>query len=152
MEHHNLHTNIDANAVQAIQILPQDKMQALNALIRVTQNLLDMAEKEAQVLAQNDMLAFAILQDEKQSVSERYVRLSAEFRERVDQFRGSDKSTLDRLDNLQKLLGEKTRQNNAIVKEMYERSKAKTETTLLAAQEIGQQVHVRMPAKENKES
>ncbi len=150
MEHSNLHAH--QPVVQPIQILPQDKAQALNALIKVTQNLLDMSDKEAQALAQNDMLAFAIIQDEKEYISERYTRLSAEFRGRVDEFRGTDKGLLDRLDNLQKLLGEKTRQNNVVVSALYQRSKAKTESTLLAAQEIGQQVHIRMPKTSNGEA
>ena len=130
--------------VTPIAILPSDPDSAVNALIKVTQNLLNMADKEEQALAQNDMLAFAILQDEKETISERYTRLSAEFRERLVEFRTVNKATIDRLDNLQKLLGEKTRQNNETVSAIYNRAKAKTENTLLAAQEIAQNVHVRL--------
>lgn len=136
------------NGVSGLLILPKDSRQAVLELIKVTQKLLDMSDKEAQALAQDDMLCFAILQDEKAFLSERYGRLSEEFRERIGEFHGTDKNMLDRLENLQKLLGEKTRQNNAIVSEMYERSRTKTQDTLLAAQEIAQNVRVKFP--ENK--
>ncbi len=130
-----------------ITILPQDPRQAILELIKVTQKLVDIAEREAQALAQDDMLSFAILQDEKAYISERYVKLSEEFRGRLNDFRGTDKTMLDRLDKLQVTLGKKSRENNAIVGEMYTRSKTRTQHTLLAAQEIGRNVHITYPEK-----
>ena len=131
-------------------VLPAEKSQAISALVKITQALLDLAEKETQALAQNDMLTFAILQDEKAAVTERYAKLSEGFRSRVNEFRDADKNQLNRLENLQKLLAEKTHANNKVVERLYERARTQTQTTLLAAQEIGQRTHIKYPEKDEK--
>ena len=122
----------------AINILPGDKTQALHHLIKLTKHLVDISDKESQALAQNDMLSFAILQDEKALLAEHYAKASEEFRARLPQFRGISPTLLDRLENLQIQLGDISKSNHAIVKEIYERSRANTQTTLLNAQEMGQ--------------
>ena len=134
------------NAVRAPHpddVLPAEKTQALNMLIRVTQNLISISDRESQALAQNDLLSFAILQDEKAGLAEEYARVSVEFREKINSYRGADKTLLNRLEAMQNDLGEKTRNNNTMVTALYDRSRASTQSALLAAQEIGQRVHVR---------
>ena len=140
--------NNDVKAGPPAPALPQDKTQALHALMKATQDLITMAEKEAQVLAQNDMLGFAILQDEKNVFVERYSQLSSEFRARMNSFRGVDKALLGKLETLQDSLSEKSKANNDLVFKIYERAKAKTQTTLLTAQELGQQSNIRFDAPE----
>jgi hypothetical protein len=70
----------------------------------------------------------------------------------VNEFHGTDKTMLERLDKMQAVLGKKSRENNAIVGEMYNRSKTRTQHTLLAAQEIGRNVNVKYPEKETGEA
>jgi len=119
-------------------ILPQEKSQALSALIRITQNLLHLADSEAQALMQNDLTSFAILQDEKSQIAEHYAAASKEFRARIEEFRGADRTLLNRLEALQKDLGEKTSNNNTFVSTIYSRALLKTQSALITAQELGQ--------------
>lgn len=130
-------------------LLPSEKSQALNAMIRVTQGMVQITEREAQALAQNDLTTFAIIQDEKAFMAEHYQRASSEFRSNVHRYRGVDKTLLARLEALQVDLAERTHSNNAMVTTLYERSRANTQTTLLAAQEMAQKTHVRFPASGN---
>jgi uncharacterized membrane-anchored protein YhcB (DUF1043 family) len=127
-------------------ILPADKAQAINALIRVTQSLIGITERESQSLTQNDLATFAVLQDEKELVVQHYARASEEFRARINSYRGVDKSLLKRLEDLQNDLADRTRGNNQTVAALYNRSHATTQNALLAAQEMGQDVHVTFPA------
>ncbi len=138
--------NNQRNTLQDINptnILPQDTSRALNMLIRLTNNLSNLADREAQALAQGDMVTFAILQDEKALVTEQYMSASEEFRSNVNTYRGAEKSLLDRLENLQKELGEKTKSNNDTVQSIYERAQSRTQSSLLTAQEFGQDQRIR---------
>lgn len=142
----NKHLNTTHNDVAPI--LSGDRSVALNRLIKLTQNLSNLADREAQALAQNDMLGFAILQDEKTLITEQYVSACEEFRSNINLYRGVDKSLLDRLDRLQKDLGEKTKANNDTVSNIYDRAQNRTQSSLLAAQEIGQNKHVQFEQRE----
>jgi hypothetical protein len=130
-------------------ILPSEKSQAVNMLIRVTQNLITLAERESQSLAQNDLMTFAILQDEKTFMADHYARVSSEFRARINQYRGVDKTLLKRLETMQNDLAERTRTNNQVVTTLYDRTRANTQSVLLAAQEMGQNCHIKYPANTN---
>jgi len=128
------------------QILPTERVQALNTLIKATQSLINLADREAQALAQNDMVGFHIMQDEKQYLTQRYERLSVEFRARIEEFRGSDRGLLDRLEKLQILLGERTKNNSDVVVNIRDRAQQKTQNSLLTVQELAQQKSVRFGA------
>lgn len=130
-----IHTN---GAVQEQHLLPADVTLALKAIIKTTENLVDISEREGHMMATNDMVGFAILQDEKHIQTERYVRLSQEFRSRLEDFRKADIGLLDRLEKLQNQLGENTNHNNRLINQIQKKSRAKTENTLLSAQELGQ--------------
>lgn len=133
-----MHKQPPLNSQKPAQTLPAEKSQAIGLLIRLTNNLVTLAEREARALAHNDMLAFAILQDEKSLVTEHYMKASEEFRSRLEDFRGTDKNLLDRLEQLQKLLSEKTSNNNHVVTQIYDRAQSKTQSALVTAQELGQ--------------
>ena len=119
-------------------VLAREKTQAVQQLIKLTRNLADLAERESQALAQNDMVTFAILQDEKALIAEHYAAASQEFRNRLPEFRRMNPALLDRLEALQVRLGDAARQNNDAVQRMYEQSKENTQNTLISAQELGQ--------------
>ncbi len=143
MQQTPLQTNsIDTQVIENTHgtILPNEKTQAMQTLIKLTKSLSDLAERESQALMQNDMLSFAILQDEKTMIAERYAQASSEFRARLNEFRGISPALLSRLESLQVQLGEISQQNNAIVARLYEQSRQNTQTTLLKAQELGQNV------------
>ena len=143
------------NTVKKDTVLPSDQSMALNMLIRLTQNLSNLADREATALAQNDMLTFSILQDEKSLVTEQYIKASEEFRTNINIYRGADEGLLNRLERLQKDLGEKTQSNNDVVQTIYSRAQNRTQSSLLAAQELGQKTHISFPetgANENETS
>jgi len=128
----------DAAQTGSVGVLANEKTQAVQQLIKLTHNLADLAERETQALAQDDMLSFAILQDEKALIAEHYAAASNEFRARLPEFRGMNPALLDRLESLQQRLGEAAKQNNATVKRIYDQSKENTQNTLISAQELGQ--------------
>ena len=119
-------------------LLPADPVIATHKMIKFSKELLDLAERESQALVQNDMLTFAILQDEKEKISAQYMAASAEFRRRLDSFRAVEKGLMMRLEQLQRTLSEKSHSNNIIVENIRRRSERNTHQTLLAAQEMGQ--------------
>ena len=125
-------------AISEQQLLPADAHIALKAMIKTTENLVEFSNREAQALAKNDVFNFAIMQDEKTVLTERYVGLSQEFRTRLNEFRSADPGLLDRLEKLQIELGENAKHNNAIIDRMQKKSEKKAKNALLEAQEIGQ--------------
>lgn len=124
---------------QALNALPQNATAAIHRLIQVSQKLVDLSERETQALIHRDMLAFSIIQDEKESITEQYTTASEQFRARLDDFRSVEKGLINRLEMLQKNLSEKTHGNNVMVARIKERAETSTQKTLLMAQEYGQQ-------------
>ena len=142
----HLSTQNSSPAAQELQILPTDTSMALKALIKTTESLVDFSERESQALAKNDMLSFAVMQDEKTIITERYVKLAREFRERLEEFRAADPGLLDRLEKLQMQLGENARHNNNIIDQIQSKARKKTQSALFTAQELGQTHKVQMAA------
>lgn len=126
----------DARHRTEAAILPAEKTQAVQHLIKLTHGLIDLAEREAQKLARNDMVSFSILQDEKGQLAENYAKASEEFRKRLAEFRGMNPALLDRLETAQKRLGDVSSENNTIVTRLYERSKKKAQDDLDDANDI----------------
>ncbi|MCB1531637.1 MAG: hypothetical protein KDJ35_02095 [Alphaproteobacteria bacterium] len=131
-------------------LLPENKSDALKALIRLSEKIIGLSEQETQALIQNDLAVFALLQREKSVMAVNYAKASEEFRGRYEEFRAADPGLLDRLDNLQKDMGEKLRSNNEIVTRMFKRSKKKTSETLLTVQELAQQKPIKMNNEDNR--
>ncbi len=128
---------------------PMNATAAIQRLIQVSQKLVDLSERETQALLQRDMLAFAILQDDKEPITQQYTKASEEFRARLDDFRSVEKNLLGRLEDLQKTLAEKSQGNNVMVMQMQKHSESNTHKTLLMAQEFGQQKRVRFYGSNN---
>ncbi len=133
------HNPVEIAETAATHILSNEKTQAIQQLIKLTDNLANLAERESQAIAQNDMVSFTILQDEKALIAEHYAAAAQEFRNRLPEFRGMNPALLDRLETLQIRLGEATRQNNKAIKRIHDNAQKRTQTTLIDAQEIGQQ-------------
>lgn len=133
---------------EVLEILPEDSTQAINTLIRLTKSLCLMADREASAIAHNDIMALAILQDEKEGLAEQYMKACEEFRNRVEEFRNVDKALIGRLEKLQNELGERAHSNNASAEQLYNNAKARTQSSLLAAQEIGQNCSITYPEKQ----
>lgn len=104
------------------QLLPSDPHIALKAMIKTTEALIEFSDREAQALAKTDMLNFAIMQDEKTVITERYVQLAQEFQARLEEFRNVDPGLLGRLEKLQIELGENAKHNNGIIDRIQKKS------------------------------
>jgi len=125
--------------------LPSDPNAALRSLIKITQNLAHLAEREHHALSVNDMMSFAIMQDEKSVTAERYAQMAANFRKRLEEFRSADQGLLNKLEGTQNRLGAQSRINNKMIGDMTARARQTTEGTLFSAQEMAQKHHVVFP-------
>lgn len=134
-----------ANAAKAA-ILPGEPEEAARMLIKISRGLLQIADRETQALVQNDLMTFAILQDEKEMMTARYKKASQEFRARLEEFRGMNSGLLNQLSGLQNQLSELTQNNNQIVVQIKNRAERKTHNVLLTAQELGQKHRVHFDA------
>lgn len=117
--------------------LPSSPEHALQTLCRISQSLVDVAERESQALVQQDMLSLAVLQQEKEAISQQYVSASTEFRNRAREFRRVSPALIKRLEELQKTLGLRTKDNNALIEQIRMRAEHNTHQSLLLAQEYG---------------
>jgi hypothetical protein len=127
------------NAEREFPPLPVEPEKAVNQLCKLTRKMLDLAERESQALIQNDLLAFCILQEEKDSMSHEYLKASQEFRTRLNEFYTVDKSMLSRLENFQNKLGERTNDNNKLIAFVKDRAEKNTYDARLMAQEYSRQ-------------
>lgn len=128
-----------------VNLLPRDPVQAIQKMIKISQRLLDMAERETQALLQDDVLSFGVVQDEKDIIVSQYAAMSREFRERLNDFRRVDQSLLQKLEKVQNQLGDKARANNNIVTELKEKAARNTQKTLFTVQELAQIKPVHLP-------
>ena len=126
--------------------LPTDPIQAVHTIIRLSRKIIDVAQREGQALAMDDMIGFSAVQDEKEQLSIEYERASTEFHTRLEEFRGVDKALIAQMDKLQREIGEHAEQNNKMIARIVENATHKTQTTLYEAQQIAQNQHVVFPA------
>ena len=125
-------------APATIKILPHQPIEAVKVVIKVTERLLDLSERETQALVHNDAIRLDIIQDEKEILAGHYATAAQEFRARLNEFRRLDRNLLGKLESIQNELGEKMKQNTDLIEMMYLRSRRNTQQTLFNAQEIGQ--------------
>ena len=130
-------------AIREQQLLPPNKEQAIKVMMNITENLINFSERESQVLAQNDMMTLAVMQDEKTLITQRYVQLAQEFRNRLEEFRGVNPALLDKLEALQNTLSENSRHNNKILDQIQARAKKNTQNVLFSAQQLAQSYPVK---------
>lgn len=135
-----MNNNALSHTTETVQLSPQN---ALNNLCRLSQSLLDLAEQESQALIQQDMLAFAILQDEKEALSLRYLDASQDFRSRVHAFRRVDQAMLNRLETIQSDLNSRTNDNNVLINQIKEKAEHFVSHGLMTAQEYATSARMR---------
>ncbi len=132
-----------------VSVLPADAADAVRRMIKFSQNLLDLAERETQALLHQDALSFGVLQDEKEGLAHQYTTASEEFRSRLNQFRRVDKALIKQLEALQNRLSEKTRENMAFVERMRTKAEKSASKTLFTVQELAQSKPVRFQDQQN---
>jgi hypothetical protein len=137
------HKQLNSKAVKPAPTLAQQSTAALQQLARLSQSLLQISERESQALLLNDILAFSILQYEKEKLVHDYAQASAEFRNRLTEFRKSDPGLLSRLEKLQKDLAASTKANNLHVEQIKQRAEAQTQKSLQVIKNFAQKAYVR---------
>lgn len=124
-------------------LLSADTGQALRELIGLSERILDISRKEAQALVKNDAANFAALQDEKAPLSKRFEKTGQEFRARLEDFKGADKALVNRLEALQKEIGEVNRNLRETIARMQAGTEESIQKTLIGVQEASQKVAVK---------
>lgn len=135
----------------AQKALPKEPVQAVHTIAQLATKLIAMADEETQVLVKDDWLGLSALQDNKEALAQNYAMACAEFHNRIEEFRSIDTKLINKLDALQRELGEKTQNNNILIEQMHHKALGSTHKTLLAAQEIAQNVHIRWPEKSDEQ-
>lgn len=142
-----------SNALAAVKnpYLETNAVQAVHTLMRLSRKIIDVASRESQSIAMDDMIGFHALQDEKEKLSFEYQQACGEFHKRLSDFRRVDPALISQLEKLQEEIGSLSRANNEAIKRIGEAAGKRTEATLLEAQELAQNVHIRYPGDEKRE-
>lgn len=134
--------NNEIAANTGTKLLPAAPLAAVQAMIKISEKLVDIAHKESQALVQQDMLTLSVLQDEKEILAQQYANGSQEFRARLHGFRQVDKTMIRKLETLQTALADQSRANNIIVMQMKESAQRLTERLVKPAQNLGQRIQL----------
>lgn len=95
------------------KILPDEPDAAMKKMIELTQECLALAESEDEKITRNDMVQFAVNEQNKVPAFAMYEAAAAEFRERIDSFQGKVNPMLvTELQRLQLELRERAENNN----------------------------------------
>ena len=142
------HTNTQNNVVELNEFsLPENHSNALRTLIRFSEQLVQLADRETQALVQNDIRSFAMLQDEKEKIAVQYTAASSAFHTRLNEFKSADPGLLQRLEDTQHELGDKLKSNSRIVERIFNSSQHKIQSSLLSVQELSDAKPVQMTTK-----
>lgn len=140
--------NKRAHSASALDQAKNDADVLIKSLIDTTERLIDIADRENEAITRDDVGTFAMLQDEKEKHSEKYMSQSKQFRVRAKELKDYDRASVDKMGNLQELLSQKMRSNSRKILQMQDSAPPKPQTpptlassTLLSAQEIGQNSH-----------
>ncbi len=125
----------------------QSPQQVMHKLCQQTRSLIDIAEQESQALVQNDLLAFAVLQDEKESLSTRYQKTAKNFHDRLNEFRNINQSSITRLEGLQEELREASEENNALLERIEKGAKSAIKTGTETATVFGESDRATFPTR-----
>lgn len=106
-------------------ILSKDPRQAVEEMIKITEELVSRMEVETSAVATNDGTTFTMNEMNKEHVADMYTEAAAEFRARLDEFHDVDKALIQKLDKAQQSLGQSTKNNLAILERISAEEEAK---------------------------
>ncbi len=96
------------------KILPEDGNEALKKMISLTQECLNVLEAEGEKITRNDMVQFAVNDENKGRTFIYYEKAVNEFKERIAEMEGKvDPELVSELQNLQIKVSEQAANNNA---------------------------------------
>ncbi|NCC22019.1 MAG: hypothetical protein EOM26_06105 [Alphaproteobacteria bacterium] len=102
----------DTKSAETSSILPQDPDEAARLMIRITDELSALLQREADAVAMQDIMALTLCGNEKEKAADIYARAAKELQDRIPQFKGRiGTDLLNRLEDAQITLGEVSRAN-----------------------------------------
>lgn len=111
---------------QQAPVLPAGPQDAVQRMIRITEQLNQILDKEAMALATQDTIMFSALQEDKHKISQEYKLAADEFTQRVQTFRVVDKGLLLRMDQIQEELHRKAEASQKIMQGIIDGFKQRT--------------------------
>lgn len=96
-------------------ILSKDPRQAVEEMIKITEEIEARVEIESNAVAGNDGTTFTTNELNKEYVANMYEQAAAEFRARLEEFHQVDKALLGKLEKAQNSLGQSTKNNLALL-------------------------------------
>ena len=104
-------------------ILSNESRQAVEEMIKITEELEARVEIESNAVATNDGTVFTTNEMNKEFVADLYEKAAAEFRARLDEFHQVDKVLLQKLEAAQASLGQSTKNNLALLAKLQDEGK-----------------------------
>ena len=104
-------------------ILSKESRQAVEEMIKITEELEARVEIESNAVATNDGTVFTTNEMNKEFVADLYEKAAAEFRARLDEFHQVDKVLLQKLEAAQASLGQSTKNNLALLAKLQDEGK-----------------------------
>ena len=101
---------------EAQVVLPKDPRQAVEDMIKITEELVARMEIETNAVAINDGTTFTMNEMSKEETADRYQKAAAEFHARLNEFKSVDRSLLTKLDEAQASLKQSTESNLKLLK------------------------------------
>lgn len=99
-------------------LLSREPRQAVEEMIKLTEELAARIETETGAVATNDGTTFTMNEMNKEAVADMYEKAAAEFRSRIEEFRQVDKNLLNKLQASQDSLGQSTKNNLALLEKL----------------------------------
>ncbi len=108
-------------------ILSKEPRQAVEEMIKITEEVEARIEVESNAVATNDGTVFTTNEMNKEYVANLYEQAASEFRARLEEFRQVDKTLLAKLEKAQASLGQSTKNNLALLAKMQDEVEPKAE-------------------------
>lgn len=99
-------------------LLSKDPRQAVEQMMKLTEELVARIETETSAVAGNDGTTFTMNEMNKENVADLYTQAATEFHERLDEFENVDKSLIAKLDKAQKSLKQTTNNNIKLLEKL----------------------------------
>lgn len=101
-------------------ILSKDPRQAVEEMIKITEEVAARIEIESNAVGTSDATTFMTNEPNKEYVANMYEQAAGEFRARLAEFRQVDKALLNKLQEAQDSLGQSTKNNLALLEKIQE--------------------------------
>ena len=101
-------------------ILSKEPRQAVEEMLKITEELVARIEIETSAVATNDGTTFTMNEMNKEHAANMYTKAANEFHQRIDEFKGVDQGLVDKLEAAQKSLGQTTKNNLSLLEKLQE--------------------------------